>query len=395
MPRKRDTTINESLEELQTLEKRYRGKPEAVRIAVLRLMKEDEKRGIEDVALLAGVSTPTVKRWWRAYREGGVETMMKPVGRVQSEQRDQGLESIKRKLVSGEIQTLDDLWNTVSVLREQSHRTARPNSKAVRSPVLPQATHNPTYPITVESLFRFITSLPISHDIQEWADGFRKALQELLLDVDRVSMTVNLSCDLVNPERYKPSIVVSQSLARGNKAISPVPDHDDTGNEHLERFMQNLRRSNFPFDEYRKPHSFVYYYHKHAYLGIILIWRRRDRTALSEETIRVMERLRGFFELLLSDIVARNEIAKPVANAFSMALEDLTVQTGLTVQEQRILVLQLLGFSYEEVAETINISLNTVRYHLRSIYAKTDTHSQAELFAKYFTPRVGPPQVSE
>lgn len=53
-----------------------------------------------------------------------------------------------------------------------------------------------------------------------------------------------------------------------------------------------------------------------------------------------------------------------------------------------MLALQLVGFSYDEMAATLGISLNTVRYHLKSIYNKTGTHSLAELYAKYFTPKL-------
>jgi DNA-binding CsgD family transcriptional regulator len=101
-----------------------------------------------------------------------------------------------------------------------------------------------------------------------------------------------------------------------------------------------------------------------------------------------MRDLRPFFVFLLSDFVARHQAAKPVDHAFATAIDELTRQTGLTMQERRILHLQLLGLGYEEIADTLNISLNTVRTHVRSIYMKTGAHGQTELFAKYFTPRI-------
>jgi DNA-binding CsgD family transcriptional regulator len=411
MPRKRDTTINESLEELQMLEKRYRGKPEAVRIAVLRLMKEDQKRGIEDVALLAGVSTPTVKRWWRAYREGGIELMLKPIGRVQRELRIDQLDLIKRKLVAGDFKTIEELELWIAASKAEQ-ATVTPMAGRRDPPenggrVAGRGIHTPlgTQVLTADDFFRFLSALPITHTAQEWSESFRLALQSLLRDVDRVSISMNLQCNLTKPEGYRPWIFVSQEVASGRNLVNGVrqpsseessEEHSEQGSrEHLTRFLDNLHRTNFPFEEYQEPHSFVYYFRKQAYLGVILIWRQRDRAPLSALTIQSMERMQNFIELLLSDFVARHQASRPIEQAFSKSIEDLISRTGLTGQERRILVLQLMGCSYEEVADTLNISLNTVRFHLRSVYAKTGTHSQAELVAKYFTPRMDPSSSSK
>src|SRR3954469_18533212 len=103
MPRKRVGNVTETLEELRTLEERYRGKPEQVRVTVLRLLKEDSERGIEEVASLAGYSAPTVKRWWRAYREGGMEALMGFAGGVRPDPVNDEMAVLKQKLLSGEF----------------------------------------------------------------------------------------------------------------------------------------------------------------------------------------------------------------------------------------------------------------------------------------------------
>ena len=36
------------------------------------------------------------------------------------------------------------------------------------------------------------------------------------------------------------------------------------------------------------------------------------------------------------------------------------------------------GYSYDEVAEELSMSANTVRHHIRSIYAKLGVHSKVE-----------------
>lgn len=402
MPRRREGSIRESLEDLQRLEAQYRGKPEATRITVLRLLKEDPNLGIEGVGALVGYSKPTVKRWWRAYREGGLEAVIKMTSRHQP-RPDEGMILLKQKVLAGEFVDLEDVRIWLDTYR--SGRQGRARSRAITAgdssgarragmteKGMNAATEPPT-PLTAERLLQFISSLPMTHDIQGWSASFREALQKFLGDVDRVSITLNVQCDLINPEKYRPDIIISQSINTGSKAVNPILEGTDKdGRVHLNRLMDNLRRRNFPFNNYHAPHTFVYYHAGHAYLGLIALWRDREKSLISKETIDAMERLRGFFNYILSDFVARHQITRPIENTFNVALSGVTVKTGLTMQERRIMILQLLGLSYEEVASTLNISLNTVRYHLRSIYSKTGAHSQAELFAKYFTPRYDPNQ---
>jgi len=401
MPRKREGTVKESLEELRELEERYRGKPEEVRVTVLRLLKEEEDRGIEDVALLVGFSKPTVKRWWRTYREGGIDAL---IGIATSTRRvstiDEQLNSLKQKLLAGEFNGIDAVREWIDSHPQRPKRDVAgsknglPRSVGAKSMsiVTLDHPHDPS-----DRLFAFLDALPSTHTIKEWSSAFIGALQSLLGDVDRVSVSVNARCDLLNPEGYQPNLFITQSVYSGARAINRVvpPSESKDENPHLERLFDNLRKRKFPFSQYQPPVPFVYYYLEAAFLGVIVLWRERSKPPISERTLMLMERLNGFIEYILSDFAARYQNANPIEHVFEHALEGLAERIGLTMQERRIMILQLLGSSYEEIATTLSISLNTVRYHLRSIYQKTGTHSQAELFAKYFTPRFDPDQVSD
>lgn len=52
--------------------------------------------------------------------------------------------------------------------------------------------------------------------------------------------------------------------------------------------------------------------------------------------------------------------------------------TELTVKEHEILSLLGLGYSYNEVAEQMGVSVNTVRFHIKGIYGKLYVSSRAE-----------------
>lgn len=62
---------------------------------------------------------------------------------------------------------------------------------------------------------------------------------------------------------------------------------------------------------------------------------------------------------------------------------------GFTVQEARAASLLLSGLELAEVAVRLSISRETVRYHLKSLFAKTGTHSQREL-VQYITVSLPP-----
>jgi DNA-binding NarL/FixJ family response regulator len=149
-----------------------------------------------------------------------------------------------------------------------------------------------------------------------------------------------------------------------------------------------MRRQGFPFSDYHPPLTFEYLYQEQAYLGTAVFWRERRKEPTSQATIETIRSIRPFIIFALSDLVARHKFDNPVDNVFNSALNEMIDDAGLTSQEQRIAILQLMGQSYKEIADTLNVSLDTVKKHFKQIHRKTGTRGQAELFAKYFTSRL-------
>ena len=54
----------------------------------------------------------------------------------------------------------------------------------------------------------------------------------------------------------------------------------------------------------------------------------------------------------------------------------------LTMREKGVLNLLAEGSNYQEIADTLFISVDTVRHHIRNIYKKLHVHSQSEAVAK-------------
>jgi DNA-binding NarL/FixJ family response regulator len=60
----------------------------------------------------------------------------------------------------------------------------------------------------------------------------------------------------------------------------------------------------------------------------------------------------------------------------------------LTPHERRILRRLVDGYHYQTAADELGVSVNTIRFHLRSIYEKLQVHSKAEAVAKALRERL-------
>lgn len=78
------------------------------------------------------------------------------------------------------------------------------------------------------------------------------------------------------------------------------------------------------------------------------------------------------------------QIARKVITHFSEP-ESSDVEkpdSGLTMREQEIVVGLVDGLSYKMIADRMDISIDTVRAHIRNIYKKLHVNSKAEVIAK-------------
>jgi DNA-binding NarL/FixJ family response regulator len=78
------------------------------------------------------------------------------------------------------------------------------------------------------------------------------------------------------------------------------------------------------------------------------------------------------------------QIARKVFNYFNNPEEneDPKPESGLTIREREIVVGLVDGLSYKMIADRMDISIDTVRAHIRNIYKKLHVNSKAEVIAK-------------
>jgi len=77
------------------------------------------------------------------------------------------------------------------------------------------------------------------------------------------------------------------------------------------------------------------------------------------------------------------EIARKVVQSFQRHTEKPDISTGLTKWEEEILGLLSQGYFYKEIANSLSISTETVRTHIRNIYEKLQVRTRTEAILKY------------
>jgi len=76
------------------------------------------------------------------------------------------------------------------------------------------------------------------------------------------------------------------------------------------------------------------------------------------------------------------EIASRVITLFREIRPPDRADYELTPHETRLLKLLVEGYNYTTSAQELNVSINTIKFHMRNIYEKLQVHSKSEAVAK-------------
>lgn len=88
-----------------------------------------------------------------------------------------------------------------------------------------------------------------------------------------------------------------------------------------------------------------------------------------------------------------SEVARRVVESFRQRARSREEIVQLTAREEEVLVLLSKGYSNKEIADRINLSVDTVRSHLKHIYEKMHVRSRAEAVARYMTSKFAAPEL--
>jgi DNA-binding NarL/FixJ family response regulator len=82
------------------------------------------------------------------------------------------------------------------------------------------------------------------------------------------------------------------------------------------------------------------------------------------------------------------EVARRVVSHFREIRLPGDADSQLTPHEVRLLKLLVEGHNYKTAAVELNLSVNTIRFHMKSIYQKLQVHSKSEAVAKGLRQRI-------
>jgi DNA-binding NarL/FixJ family response regulator len=82
------------------------------------------------------------------------------------------------------------------------------------------------------------------------------------------------------------------------------------------------------------------------------------------------------------------EVARKVIELFQKSPPPRTIPHDLTPHEIRLLGILAEGYSYQAAADRFNVSINTIRDYIRSIYEKLHVHSKTEAVRKAMSGRI-------
>ena len=102
--------ITDDLMTVRRTERRVRGRPTAVRVQAVRLLKSGVAHNLEACAALVGHSPRQVARWWACYRREGLEGLLREPRWPGKTPRltPQALAALEEAMAAGQIATLKD-----------------------------------------------------------------------------------------------------------------------------------------------------------------------------------------------------------------------------------------------------------------------------------------------
>lgn len=120
-----------------------------------------------------------------------------------------------------------------------------------------------------------------------------------------------------------------------------------------------------------------------APIGTIIFWLRKTSSPISSDTIKTVEAIRSFFSSALTHIIVRLQSQGASSTLLRNVFDRIVAKVRLTGKEQKVLLLELLGFEREEIAIKLGIKKSTVDSHIKSIHQKAGVHKYSDYLGLY------------
>jgi DNA-binding CsgD family transcriptional regulator len=224
-------------------------------------------------------------------------------------------------------------------------------------------------------LLRFLNSLTPLEEPIAWIGTFRDALADLLGDVDRISISMNLQ-----------AFDLEHRVAYGHEnpaSVAPMVVPRSAGDDIAARLINEATLSGFPVDDYHAPAVFCYHAGERTYLAAIILWRSRAMQPIGEASLIMMHTLRPFITYRLSECIDRFMRDDRTARGAGAMACQIGARTGLDPDEREILALTLAGLSIGAIALRTGLTVASVRKHVAAIHRVTGTFDVGEIIRRF------------
>lgn len=345
-------SVRETPELLRRLLRQYEGARDYPRLLMLLVFCENPAIANRDLARTIRVPESTVRRWKTLYREQGLPGLM--------------------QMEEGERQRLQELL-------------AMPSS----SLSLP--------PASSEKLIAFLNNLPVTSDSVQWSRAMRTLLIETFDEIDyalvnvRVNFPAGWTVDAGVPQKIGADLMYRKDVfGAGYEYVPSVRwDKPDSGPK-WKKLLEEGERNGFAFDKYHSPVGFDFYIGdmEPEYMGCIVLLRDRGKPIISDGTLQLFEQCRPFLARVFLSHTTLLQSEQPGVYLYNNIMAYIDADPPLTSREWEVVLMLLMGHTYDEAADLLFITKSTMISHVRNIYRKTRVTKLSELFGRIFAPNM-------
>lgn len=240
--------------------------------------------------------------------------------------------------------------------------------------------------MTPARLRALLAALNIGVSFIEATGLLRDAITGLLGDVDRTAVTIETENYPLNNSAL--NVLILSQAPTGYLTTRALKESERLPLGRLENSFRQMETSGLPVGDYQPPVFVPLTAHADRYVGGFILLRSLHSPQISSQTLGLVESLRPIFEQVFFHLSVRAQLERRRQLTLFDAITTIIKECRLTPLEGRALILLLYGCSYNEIAADLGVTINTVRKHVKSIHAKTETSSTVDIYAKFLAQRI-------
>lgn len=232
---------------------------------------------------------------------------------------------------------------------------------------------------SADQILQFLLALPATDDIDGWVHQFKDELCKLLSDVDRVSLYINFDYESSQLERAQIALIREIDGSKPAYPHEPPP----TDQEEAVSYFRGMGHS---VDHYRLPAVLDLLTDREGRIATLYLWRNREAAPISEQTYLLVLSLYALMLNLFQNVIRGYSIQQAEQRLFIARLARLAHMAKINLNQNRVLILLLSGYSYREIAYRMGVGVDAIGRTVGRIYKKACVNSITELYTKYFIP---------